>query len=67
MSIVKGSKKGSGQARQPNIAPDSAQSKTRINILYGLAEGEIEGLASSNKSILLEHTPLVDNNGKLNF
>jgi len=67
MSIVKGSKKGSGQARQPNIAPDSAQSKTRINILYGLAEGEIEGLASGNKSILLENTPLEDNNGKLNF
>lgn len=67
MSIVKGSKKGSGQARQPNIAPDSAQSKTRINILYGLAEGEIEGLANGNKSILLENTPLEDNNGKLNF
>ncbi|MFP0398325.1 TipJ family phage tail tip protein [Acinetobacter nosocomialis] len=67
MSIVKGSKKASGQARQPNIAPDSAQSKTRINILYGLAEGEIEGLASGNKSILLENTPLEDNNGKLNF
>ncbi|MDM9637152.1 TipJ family phage tail tip protein [Acinetobacter nosocomialis] len=67
MSIVKGSKKASGQARQPNIAPDSAQSKTRINILYGLAEGEIEGLANGNKSILLENTPLEDNNGKLNF
>jgi len=67
MSIVKGSKKGSGQARQPNIAPDSAQSKTRINILYGLAEGEIEGLANGNKSILFENTPLEDNNGKLNF
>lgn len=67
MSIVKGSKKASGQAKQPNIAPDSAQSKTRINILYGLAEGEIEGLANGNKSILLENTPLEDNNGKLNF
>ncbi|MFH3939093.1 phage tail protein [Acinetobacter nosocomialis] len=67
MSIVKGSKKASGQARQPNIAPDSAQSKTRINILYGLAEGEIEGLANGNKSILLENTALEDNNGKLNF
>lgn len=42
MSIVKGSKKASGQARQPNIAPDSAQSKTRINILYGLAEGRLK-------------------------
>lgn len=35
-------KKASGQARQPNIAPDSAQSKTRINILYGLAEGRLK-------------------------
>ncbi|MES5613370.1 phage tail protein [Acinetobacter baumannii] len=67
MAIVKGAKKGKDKARQPVIAPDSAQSKTYINILYGLAEGEIEGLANGNQSILLEETPLQDANGNLSF
>ncbi|WP_282672745.1 hypothetical protein [Moraxella nonliquefaciens] len=39
---VHGSKKGSSKQRQPIIAPDSAQSKTYINILYGLGEGELQ-------------------------
>ncbi|MDC4634037.1 phage tail protein [Acinetobacter baumannii] len=63
MAIVKGSKKGKNKARQPVIAPDSAQSKTYINILYGLAEGEVEGLSNGNKSIFLEETPLEDGDG----
>lgn len=63
MAIVKGSKKGKNKARQPLIAPDSAQSKTYINILYGLAEGEVEGLSNGNKSIFLEETPLEDGDG----
>ncbi|MBO1280977.1 TipJ family phage tail tip protein [Acinetobacter nosocomialis] len=66
-AIVKGAKKGSGKAKQPAIAPDSAQSKTFINILYGLAEGEVEGPANGNQSILLEETPLQDANGNSNF
>ncbi|GAA5560671.1 chromosome partition protein Smc [Acinetobacter schindleri] len=66
-AIVKGAKKGNSKARQPAIAPDSAQSKTFINILYGLAEGEVEGLANGNQSILFEETPLQDVNGNLNF
>ncbi|OTL25213.1 phage tail protein [Acinetobacter pittii] len=67
MAIVKGAKKGNQQARQPVVAPDSAQSKTLINILYGLAEGEVEGLANGYQSISLEETPLQDANGNLNF
>ncbi|HCA5286154.1 TPA: hypothetical protein MW252_002250 [Acinetobacter nosocomialis] len=66
-AIVKGAKKGSDKAKQPAIAPDSAQSKTFINILYGLAEGEVEGPANGNQSILLEGTPLQDANGNSNF
>ncbi|NAR50093.1 phage tail protein [Acinetobacter haemolyticus] len=66
--LVKGGKKGNKQPRQPVIAPDSAQSKTYIKILYGLSEGEVEGLADGNKSIKLENTPLIDaNNGGKNF
>ena len=67
MAIVKGAKKGSSEARQPVIASDSAQSKTYINVLYGLAEGEVEGLANGNQSIYLEETPLQDANGNLSF
>ncbi|MDD9317851.1 TipJ family phage tail tip protein [Acinetobacter lactucae] len=66
-AMVKGAKKGNKQARQPVIAPDSAQSKTYIKILYGLSEGEIEGLANGLQSIFLEETPLVDANGGLSF
>ncbi|ETQ16914.1 putative phage tail protein [Acinetobacter baumannii UH12208] len=62
-----GAKKGDNKARQPVIAPDSAQSKTFIKILYGLAEGEVEGLANGNQSIFLEETPLQDANGNLSF
>ncbi|HFG4486329.1 TipJ family phage tail tip protein [Acinetobacter baumannii] len=67
MAKVIGAKKGDNEARQPVIAPDSAQSKTFIKILYGLAEGEVEGLANGNKSIFLEETPLLDANGNLSF
>lgn len=66
-AMVKGAKKGNKQARQPVIAPDSAQSKTYIKILYGLSEGEIEGLANGLQSIFLEETPLVDANGGQSF
>ncbi|EPC2246738.1 phage tail protein [Acinetobacter baumannii] len=67
MAIVKGAKKGKGEARKPVIAPDSAQSKTYIKILYGLSEGEIEGLANGNQSIFLEGTPIQDASGNLTY
>ncbi|MGS4866599.1 TipJ family phage tail tip protein [Acinetobacter baumannii] len=67
MAKVIGAKKGDNKARQPVIAPDSAQSKTFIKILYGLAEGEVEGLANGNQSIYLEETPLQDASGNLSF
>ncbi|MFI7901957.1 phage tail protein, partial [Acinetobacter baumannii] len=60
-------KKGNQQPRQPVVAPDSAQSKTYIKELIGLAEGEVEGLANGYQSILLEDTPLQDENGNKNF
>ncbi|ELA8878898.1 TipJ family phage tail tip protein [Acinetobacter baumannii] len=66
-AMVKGAKKGNQQPRQPVIAPDSAQSKTYIKELIGLSEGEVEGLANGYQSILLEDTPLQDENGNKNF
>ncbi|HHG0468091.1 TPA: host specificity protein J [Acinetobacter baumannii] len=67
MNAVVGAKKGSKKQRQPVISPDSAQSKTFIKILYGLSEGEIEGLANGLQSIYLEETPLQNADGSLNF
>ena len=66
-AIIKGAKGGEGNARKPVIARDSAQSKTYIKILYGLSEGEVEGLANGLKSIYLEDTPLQDASGNSNF
>lgn len=64
---IHGAKKGGGKQRQPVIAPDSAQSKTFINIMYGLGEGEIAGLANGYKSVYLDDTPLQNDNGEFNF
>ena len=66
-AVIKGAKKGSGEARKAVIAPDSAQSKTYIKILYGLSEGEVEGLANGLQSVYLEETPLYNPNGGSNF
>lgn len=64
---IHGAKKGGGKPRQPVIAPDSAQSKTYIKILYGLGEGEIAGLADGYKSVYLDDTPLQNDDGEFNF
>lgn len=66
-AVIKGAKKGSGEARKAVIAPDSAQSKTYIKILYGLSEGEVEGLANGLQSVYLEDTPLQNPDGGWNF
>ena len=66
-AVIKGAKAGQGKARQPVIAPDSAQSKSYIKILYGLSEGEVEGLANGLQSVYLEETPLHNPNGGSNF
>ena len=64
---IHGAKKGGGKPRQPVIAPDSAQSKTFISIMYGLGEGEIAGLANGYKSVYLDDTPLQNDDGEFNF
>ena len=66
-AVIKGAKAGEEKARKAVIAPDSAQSKTYIKILYGLSEGEIEGLANGLQSVYLEETPLQNPAGGWNF
>ena len=62
-SIVGAKKK----ERKPRIAVDSAASISTAKLLYGIAEGEVYGLADGAKSIRLDGTPLVDDNGNGNF
>ena len=64
---IKGAKGGEKKARQPVVTVDSAQSKTFIKILYGLSEGEVQGLADGLKSVYLDDTPIEDDNGNSNF
>lgn len=62
-----GAKKQKGQSQKPHIAPDDLVSTSYFNGLYGLAEGEIYGLADGGKSIKLDGTPLINDNGQPNF
>ncbi|WP_228271201.1 host specificity protein J [Acinetobacter brisouii] len=65
--IVKGAKKSSSSSRTPVVATDSAQSKTYIKILYGLSEGEIEGIVDGGKGVYLDDTPILSSNSDSNF
>ena len=64
--LVQGHKKGGSNPRTPVIAQDSVSSVQTVKILYGLAEGEIAGLANGAESIRLEKTP-IRTNGVDNF
>lgn len=64
---IKGAKKGQEQPRKPNISKDTVASISTIKILYGLGEGEVEGLVNGANSIFLEGTPLLDSNANSNF
>ena len=65
--IIKGAKAGMPEQHTPSIAKDSVASKSKIKILYGLSEGEVKGLANGAASIMLDGTPLLDNEGNANF
>ena len=67
IKAIKGAKAGQEKPRTPVIAKDSVASISTAKILYGLAEGEVYGLADGARSIRLDGTPLVDANGNNNF
>lgn len=64
---VKGAKKKPKQPRKPVITKDSASSISFFKGLYGTSEGPIYGLVDGGKSIFLEGTPLLDEDGNSNF
>lgn len=65
--MMYGAKKGQGSQQKPNIAKDTTASTNYAKILYGLCEGEIFGLADGHKSIRLDGTPIINDNGQANF
>ena len=64
---IRGAKAGQKEPRKPNISKDTVASISTAKLLYGLAEGEVYGLADGAKSIRLDGTPLVDDAGNPNF
>mgnify|MGYP000899675347 CR=1 FL=1 len=62
-----GHKAGSGSQRKPVVAADSASSKSYANIVYGISEGEIVGLANGMKSVILDGTPVESLSGSINI
>lgn len=59
-----GGKAGGGGAKE---APDSLRSTQYAEVVDLLCEGEIEGLVDGAKSIFLDETPLMNENGTYNF
>ena len=64
---ITGAKAGQQQPSRPSIADDTIASISRLKMIIGLTEGEAKGLANGGKSIILEGTPLEDENGNRNF
>ncbi|WP_227547112.1 TipJ family phage tail tip protein [Moraxella catarrhalis] len=65
--MISGAKKQKGGQQKPNIQKDTTASNEFVQALYGLAEGEIAGLVDGGKSIKLDGTPLINDDGKPNF
>ncbi|MGA6100938.1 TipJ family phage tail tip protein [Psychrobacter pocilloporae] len=65
--VIEGRKAGQKQPKRPSIADDTIASISRLKALYLLSAGEVKGLANGAASIMLEGTPLVDDNGNPNF
>lgn len=62
-----GGKGGGGSARVAEEAPDSLQSVQYARVIDLVSEGEIGGLVNGSKSIYINDTPLLNDNGQYNF
>lgn len=68
MQPLKGAKGGDpGKQRQPVEAPDSLASIAYARVLDLISEGEIVGLKDGLKSVFLDETPMMNQDGTLNF
>ncbi|MFN4091640.1 MAG: phage tail protein [Brevundimonas sp.] len=53
--------------KQPTRTPDSLTSDDTVELLIGLSEGPIKGLANGPRDVFLDDTPLVSVDDKSNF
>lgn len=60
-------KAGAGGGRAPSEAKDNLISTQYAEVIDLISEGEIYGLKDGAKSIFLDNTPLMDDNGDFNF
>lgn len=68
--MIKGSgggKSGGGSARVAKEAPDTLRSVQYAKVLDLVSEGEIAGLVNGEQSIIINDTPLLNENGQYNF
>ncbi|MBF4253910.1 host specificity protein J, partial [Vibrio anguillarum] len=64
--VISGSKAGESEQHTPVEAPNDLRSVATARILLALGEGEFEG-GVNEKSIYLDGTPLMSQNGTINF
>ena len=64
---IYGAKRQKQSSHKPYIQKDTATSTNFYQALYGLSEGEIYGLVDGGKSIRLDGTPIINDNGEPNF
>ena len=64
---IYGAKRQKQSSNKPYIQKDTASSTNSYQALYGLSEGEIYGLVDGGKSIRLDGTPIINDNGEPNF
>lgn len=65
--ILRGSK-GGGSNKPPTRTPDNLRSKDTVEVIMGVSEGPIKGLADdSAENFFLGDTPLLNASGQLNF
>lgn len=62
-----GGKGGGGGGRVAVEAPDTLQSVQYARVLDLVSEGEIGGLVNGDRSIIINDTPLLNENGQYNF
>lgn len=63
MLQIQGAKSGGKKQRQPIIQADTARSMDVVKLLYSFGEGEIVGPVNGERSVMLDGTPLVGDNG----
>lgn len=59
--------KGGGGGHTPREAPDDLKSTQLLSVIDAVSEGPIEGLVNGLQSILINNTPIVDEQGNANI